>query len=119
MKPRRKYGTLGSVGVGEMTMVPTAPAIINAIKNATGAWVLQLPGNSRTSQKGPGIHILIKPMSAHAENTNQTTGATRRVRNLAGREILFDEQDFFWNFNDWSEEVAEMLAREEGMNGLQ
>ncbi len=39
----RIHGTLGSVGVGEMTLVPTAPAIINAIKDATGAWVLQLP----------------------------------------------------------------------------
>jgi aldehyde oxidoreductase len=40
--PRPK-GPLGVTGVGEMCMVPTAPAVINAIKNATGAWVLNLP----------------------------------------------------------------------------
>ena len=40
--PRAK-GTLGAVGVGEMTMVPTAPAVINAINNATGVWVTHLP----------------------------------------------------------------------------
>ena len=39
----RKYGTKGAVGVGEMTMVPTAPAIINAIHDATGVWVTDLP----------------------------------------------------------------------------
>lgn len=39
----RGRGTLGSMGVGEMTMVPTAPAIINAIKDACGVWVSHLP----------------------------------------------------------------------------
>jgi aldehyde oxidoreductase len=40
--PRPK-GPLGSTGVGEMCMVPTAPAVINAIRNATGVWVCDLP----------------------------------------------------------------------------
>ncbi|MGO9021003.1 MAG: molybdopterin-dependent oxidoreductase [Syntrophobacteraceae bacterium] len=40
--PRPK-GPLGATGVGEMCMVPTAPAVINAIKNATGIWVCDLP----------------------------------------------------------------------------
>jgi len=40
--PRPK-GPLGSTGVGEMCMVPTAPAVINAIRNATGVWVYDLP----------------------------------------------------------------------------
>jgi aldehyde oxidoreductase len=40
--PRVK-GTLGATGVGEMTMVPTAPAVTNAIANACGAWVRHLP----------------------------------------------------------------------------
>jgi aldehyde oxidoreductase len=40
--PRVK-GTLGATGVGEMCLVPTAPAVINAIKNATGAWICDLP----------------------------------------------------------------------------
>jgi aldehyde oxidoreductase len=40
--PRVK-GTLGAIGVGEMTMVPTAPAITNAIFNACKARVRHLP----------------------------------------------------------------------------
>ncbi len=40
--PRRR-GTLGATGVGEMAMVSTAPAVINAIYNACGVWVTDLP----------------------------------------------------------------------------
>ena len=40
--PRVK-GTLGATGVGEMTMVTTAPAVTNAIANACGARVRHLP----------------------------------------------------------------------------
>ena len=39
----RELGTLGSVGIGEMAMVATAPAIVNAIRDATGAMVFELP----------------------------------------------------------------------------
>jgi aldehyde oxidoreductase len=39
----RILGTLGAVGVGEMAMVATAPAIINAIRDACGAMVYELP----------------------------------------------------------------------------
>jgi aldehyde oxidoreductase len=39
----RSNGPLGATGVGEMTMVPTAPAIMNAIANACGARVRYLP----------------------------------------------------------------------------
>lgn len=39
----RVRGTSGATGVGEMTMVPTAPAIINAIHNACGIWICDLP----------------------------------------------------------------------------
>lgn len=39
----RELGTLGSVGIGEMAMVSTAPAIVNAIRDACGAMVYQLP----------------------------------------------------------------------------
>jgi aldehyde oxidoreductase len=39
----RKRGTLGSTGIGEMTMVSTAPAVTNAIYNACGARVYSLP----------------------------------------------------------------------------
>jgi aldehyde oxidoreductase len=39
----RKRGSNGAVGVGEMTMVPTAPAVISAVHNACGVWVTDLP----------------------------------------------------------------------------
>lgn len=39
----RIRGTLGATGVGEMAMVSTAPAIINAIRNACGVLVCELP----------------------------------------------------------------------------
>ncbi len=40
----RAHGTgKGSTGVGEMTMVPTAPAVISAIKDAIGVWICDLP----------------------------------------------------------------------------
>ena len=39
----RKYGARGSVGVGEMTMVPTAPAVMNAIEDAVGVRITDLP----------------------------------------------------------------------------
>ena len=39
----RPTGPYGATGVGEMCLVPTAPAVINAIHNATGAWVYDLP----------------------------------------------------------------------------
>lgn len=39
----RKNGPLGATGVGEMTMVCTAPAVINAIYDACGARICSLP----------------------------------------------------------------------------
>ncbi|NLE09722.1 MAG: molybdopterin-dependent oxidoreductase [Dehalococcoidales bacterium] len=39
----RNPGTLGSTGIGEMTMVSTAPAVTNAIYNACGARINHLP----------------------------------------------------------------------------
>ena len=41
----RPMGPMGATGVGEMCMVPTAPAVISAIKNATGIWVCDLPAS--------------------------------------------------------------------------
>lgn len=41
--PRVRGTHKGSTGVGEMTMVPTAPAIISAIKDAIGVWIYELP----------------------------------------------------------------------------
>jgi aldehyde oxidoreductase len=39
----RGNGPLGATGVGEMTMVSTAPAVTNAIYHACGARVYALP----------------------------------------------------------------------------
>ena len=39
----RIRGTLGATGVGEMAMVSTAPAVINAINNACGVLITDLP----------------------------------------------------------------------------
>jgi aldehyde oxidoreductase len=39
----RTNGALGATGIGEMTMVSTAPAVINAIKNACGVRIYDLP----------------------------------------------------------------------------
>jgi aldehyde oxidoreductase len=40
--PRPK-GPLATTGIGEMCLVPTAPAVINAINNAAGVWIRELP----------------------------------------------------------------------------
>ena len=40
--PRSK-GPLGATGIGEMTMVSTAPAVITAIKDACGVRIYDLP----------------------------------------------------------------------------
>ncbi len=39
----RLHGPLGATGIGEMTMVSTAPAVTNAIYNACGARIYRLP----------------------------------------------------------------------------
>ncbi|MDD5590721.1 MAG: molybdopterin-dependent oxidoreductase, partial [Dehalococcoidales bacterium] len=39
----RKGGCLGGTGMGETTMVSTAPAVCNAIKDACGVWMCHLP----------------------------------------------------------------------------
>ena len=39
----RENGTLGATGVGEMCLVPTAPAVINGIHDAIGAFITDLP----------------------------------------------------------------------------
>jgi CO/xanthine dehydrogenase Mo-binding subunit len=36
-------GPFGARGLGEHVLIPTAPAILNAIRNATGARITQLP----------------------------------------------------------------------------
>jgi aldehyde oxidoreductase len=40
--PRHK-GPMGATGVGEMSIMPSIPAVINAIRNAAGIWICDLP----------------------------------------------------------------------------
>jgi TusE/DsrC/DsvC family sulfur relay protein len=42
----------------------------------------------------------------------------REFRTVAGRRILFDKEGFLWNLEDWSEEVAESLAGESGLDEM-
>jgi len=44
--------------------------------------------------------------------------ATRRVRFLGDRRIVFDNEGFFLNPDDWSKEVARLLAAESGLNQM-
>ncbi len=39
----KAYGTFGGHGMGEPPMAPPAPAIVNAVYNAVGAWVTEMP----------------------------------------------------------------------------
>jgi tRNA 2-thiouridine synthesizing protein E len=41
-----------------------------------------------------------------------------KVRRLAGKEIFFDGEGFFWDPRQWNEEAAEVLAEESGMKKL-
>jgi dissimilatory sulfite reductase related protein len=42
----------------------------------------------------------------------------QRFRTIAGRKILFDREGFLWNAEDWTEEVARVLAAECGIETL-
>jgi aldehyde oxidoreductase len=43
----RSRGPLGATGVAEMSIMPTAPAVINAIHNAAGIWICDLPATPK------------------------------------------------------------------------
>jgi len=43
---------------------------------------------------------------------------SRTLRTVAGRPLWFDDEGFFWDPDDWTEEAAEALASERGMNGI-
>ncbi len=43
---------------------------------------------------------------------------SRALRSVAGREIYFDDEGFFWEPNDWSTEAADELARESWIDRL-
>ncbi len=43
---------------------------------------------------------------------------SRVLRTVAGRDVWFDDEGFFWDADDWSEDAAAELARESGMERL-
>jgi dissimilatory sulfite reductase related protein len=43
---------------------------------------------------------------------------SRHLRSVAGREIYFDGEGFFWEPNDWTEDAASELASEGGIERL-
>jgi CO/xanthine dehydrogenase Mo-binding subunit len=45
LETENKFGPYGAKGVGEMTNIPTAPAIVNAITHACGGRVRSLPAD--------------------------------------------------------------------------
>ncbi len=49
-------------------------------------------------------------------NLHSELGRDSRV--VAGCEIYFDREGFFWEAEDWTEEVAIILAREAGLEHL-
>jgi aldehyde oxidoreductase len=48
----RKNGPLGATGVGEFTLMPTAPSILNAIDNAIGVRIYNLPATPEKILEG-------------------------------------------------------------------
>jgi tRNA 2-thiouridine synthesizing protein E len=40
------------------------------------------------------------------------------IRSIAGRDVMFDQEGFLWQPDDWCEEIAEVLARESGLESL-
>lgn len=50
--PRKNGTLLGSTGIGEMTMISTAPSITNAIYNACGVRIFDLPATPDKIKKG-------------------------------------------------------------------
>jgi dissimilatory sulfite reductase related protein len=46
---------------------------------------------------------------------SSTAGPGRNVRTILGLDIAFDEQGFLWDPLQWTQELAEVLAKESGM----
>jgi len=48
----------------------------------------------------------------------RTEDLQQRVRVIAGKEVVFDDEGFLWRPEDWTEDVGRALASESGMEGL-
>jgi len=57
-------------------------------------------------------------MPQDAERAQLASDLGREARLVAGREIYFDREGFFWEADDWDEEIAIVLLRESGLAEL-
>ncbi len=117
----RPHGSNGSVGVGEMTLVATAPAVLNAIDDAVGVRIYDLPATPDRVEGGPrdgGAVTLSAQRDQNGGGSGHEFGLSRRPRTIAGRIVTFDNEGFLWSADDWSEEVAAALAAEAGVAAL-
>lgn len=57
-------------------------------------------------------------MNDTSVSQEKTGDFQQRIRIVAGREILFDNEGFLWHVEDWTEEIAEALATESGVDRL-
>lgn len=57
-------------------------------------------------------------MGEHPASHPQSGDTQKRFCTLAGREILVDAEGFLWHAADWTEEVAEAVASECGIDIL-
>ncbi|MBU4576872.1 MAG: TusE/DsrC/DsvC family sulfur relay protein [Desulfarculus sp.] len=58
-------------------------------------------------------------MNTRAGQDGANAQLGRHARVVAGKEILFDSENFFWDFEDWSEEAVRELAEEAGLERLE
>ncbi len=52
------------------------------------------------------------------DQANEDKGLGRRNRTIAGRDLHFDQEGFFWDSQEWFEEAAEIMAHEAGLARL-
>lgn len=57
-------------------------------------------------------------MDESGVHDRKPAGIHQKYRNIAGKEVLFDKEGFLWYPEDWTEEVAEVLAVEGGIEKL-
>ena len=53
-----------------------------------------------------------------AETAGPSTDSNRQHWLIGRRKVYFDSDGFLWDFQDWSEELAEIMAHEGGLGQL-
>ena len=57
-------------------------------------------------------------MEAVGQTAQDKDPYNQKVRIIAGQEIFFDGEGFFWDPHQWSKEIAQALAKEAGLTEL-